>query len=123
MSTSYKVRRLSTVGPGVVDRTYRGRGAAGAFMAMSDQAGAVYDIASNESELFADDIEARLKNGDLKPTDLVLVDGTWTTFADSIPFGDVVHGEQQANRKMGLIIGAVLAVLALMYIVATLRAP
>ncbi len=105
----YKLRRLTQVGPGVVDRTYHGRGAAGAFMAASDQAGAVYDISANDFEMAHDEIETQLKSGMLKPTDLVFVDGTWTTLADSIPFGDLAHEKAKSNRSVGLIAGIVLA--------------
>jgi hypothetical protein len=44
----YRVRSLSTVGPGVVDRSDHGHGAAGVFNHMSDQAGAVFEIQAEE---------------------------------------------------------------------------
>jgi hypothetical protein len=88
----HRVRSLSTVGPGVVDSTYRGRGGGGVFMAMSDQAGAVFEVDAQEAELTEDQVIGALKSGQLKTTDLVFEGGRWTTFAESIVFEEVARG-------------------------------
>jgi hypothetical protein len=95
MST-YRVRQLQTVGQGVVDRTYQGRGAAGAFMAASDRAGAVFEVTASEVRLSADDILAMLRDGRLRSTDLVFTDGTWGAFTDCVYFED---GAEVAARR------------------------
>lgn len=97
MST-YRVRKLSTVGAGVVDRTYRGRGASAAFMAASERAGAVYEVSANEVRLSADEVMAMLRSGELASTDLVYADGAWGPLAESVYFEDVAHLAAKRER-------------------------
>src|SRR5258705_8777744 len=85
---TFRVRRLSTTGAGVVDSRYRGGGIGGAFNSMSDQAGAVYDVSAQEETLPHEEVVSRLKRGALRSTDLVYVDGKWSTLLDSMPFGE-----------------------------------
>lgn len=96
--TTYRVRKLSTVGRGVVDRTHHGRGAGAAFMAASDRAGAVYEVDASEATLGADDIIARLQSGDLSSTDLVFADGTWSALSESVYFEDAAHSAAKRER-------------------------
>jgi hypothetical protein len=94
MPLPYRVRKLSTVGPGVVDRTSYGRGSAGLFTAASEQAGAVYDIDAQEFTVSTkDEVDLALKNGQLKTTDLVFENGMWISLADSIEFEDTARGK------------------------------
>ena len=96
--TTYRVRKLSTVGPGVVDRSYRGRGAGGAFMAASEQAGAVYEIDSRELQLSADEITEMLRDGRLSSADLVFADGAWTAMTESLHFDEAAHAAAKRER-------------------------
>lgn len=97
MST-YRVRKLSTVGAGVVDRTSHGRGAPAAFMAASDRAGAVYEVSARELRLSADEVLAMLNDGTLASTDLVFADGTWSALAESVYFEDVAIKAAKRER-------------------------
>lgn len=96
--TTYRVRKLSTVGEAVVDRTFHGRGAAGAFMAASDRAGAVYDVSADELTLSADEVISMLQQGRLASTDLVFADGAWSALAESIYFEDAAHVAARRER-------------------------
>jgi hypothetical protein len=120
MTTLYKVRRLTQVGHGVVDRSTNVRGAPGAFMAMSDQAGAVYDVASTDAELTHEGVLEALKNGQLRPNDLVFADGVWSSLLESMAFGDEAAARQTANGRPLLIFGAFLALLIIAGVVAAI---
>jgi hypothetical protein len=112
MSRTFKVRSLSTSGPGVTAGSH-GHGAAGAFMAMSDQAGAVYDVNAKEIGLSEEEVAAQLKSGRIKTTDLVEEDGRWTTLADSMSFGDVARersGGEAFSRNMPYMLMGLLSV-------------
>lgn len=83
----YTVRRLSQVGRGEVQQV-QGRGGIGGIEHASAQAGAVYSIAAEELTLDEEQVIARLRQGWLRSTDLVLVDGRWSSLLDSAPFSD-----------------------------------
>jgi hypothetical protein len=55
---------------------------------MSDRAGAVFDVKASEATLNEAQVVDALRRGHLRSTDLVQVDGVWSTLADSMPFGD-----------------------------------
>jgi hypothetical protein len=120
MNACYPVRRLSQVGEGVVDSTHYARGAAGLFQSASDRAGAVYDVHAAELTLTHDEIMQQLQRGELRSTDLVQVDGAWSTLLDSAPFGEEAEkragGEALGRNLKYIAMGAGSFVLLLLYV-------
>jgi hypothetical protein len=75
----YRVRKL----------TQTGRGEAAHSRDISGEAGRVYDVAAEESELPADEIRSRLERSELISNDLVFENGAWVELVDSVAFGEV----------------------------------
>lgn len=73
-------------------RTRRGR----EYSTLSDHAGAVYDVDADEAVMQQAEVVAALRSGELRSSDLVNIDGVWTTLLDSPPFGEVA--ETRAGR-------------------------
>lgn len=73
----FRVRRLTQQGAGVSSSG-----------SMSDRAGAVFDVKASDASLTDEQVVQALRRGQLRSTDLVQVDGVWSTLADSLPFGD-----------------------------------
>lgn len=94
--TRFRIRSLSQSGPGVTAESPASRGT-GAFMALSDQAGAVYDVSARENSFTEAEVVTLLRQGRLNSGDLVLVDGAWTTLLDSVPFGDEAAGRARSE--------------------------
>lgn len=121
MALQYRVRYLRQTGDGEVELPSGGDGAMSVFGEVSARAGAVYQVAANEFEVSADAIVEELRSGDLKPTDLVLIDGTWMPLVDSQPFGELATAREAAltlrrNLRYGLALGGavVFAVLVIL---------
>ncbi len=114
---TFSVRRLSTSGQGQAARSsYIGFQGTGAFMALSDRAGAVYDIKAEELTLTHDEIVARFEARRLAANDLVQVDGRWCSFIDSMPFGEIAakHDRGAVFKRVWPYVAIGFGVIALM---------
>ena len=100
--TTFRYRQLSQTGEGEAatsGRTRRGR----AYSTATDKAGAVFEVASVESEATYEALLQMLRSGELSPSrDLVFSRGSWTPFEHSPEFfdalDDVVDHEQRAQK-------------------------
>lgn len=110
--TTYRVRRLTQTGQGVVQMEGRG-----AFAAATAQAGAVYDVAANEFECTEEQVLDGLRRGLLQTTDLVQQDGAWCSLADSIVFGDEAAKHAGGESLRRNFVGAVLVLGSIAFIV------
>jgi hypothetical protein len=96
-TTSFVVRRL-TVGPDLHDsRPFPGRGDFAGRVERMD--GAVHEVNSEDLRLSSDEVVGRLAGGELRSTDLVAFDGTWTTLADSLQFADAAEPYARRERR------------------------
>jgi hypothetical protein len=86
MPTSFAVRRLRQFGPVEQASISDGRDVFGAAESL---VGGVSEVATDEVRLTAEAIVDRLNDRWLRSTDLIFVDGGWTTIADSMPFAEV----------------------------------
>ena len=104
---SFVVRQLTRVGrPQCEARPVGGYrdpiGTAGAA------AGPVYEIEARELRLSADDVERWLESRTLHTTDLVFVDGSWMTIAESPPFSELAAPHARRERRLQTAKGALL---------------
>ena len=96
MPTSFIVRRL-TAGPTTSDpnTNYLDVGAE-----LDSVDGAVHQVNSQDLRLSSDDVVRLLERRELNSTDLVVVDGTWTTLADSMPFSEAAEPYARKERRV-----------------------
>lgn len=78
-------------------------------MSMSDQAGAVFDVASDDLSLEEADITRMLEQGALSSTDLVHFEGRWVSLVDAPPFGDAAEVAQRREQRARLAKHALMA--------------
>ena len=99
---SFVVRKLTQVGPPVrEERSFdESRDPLGNAASM---AGAVYEVDADEVRLSAAEIARSLEARRLRSTDLIMIDGTWTTLAESPPFSELAEPyARQERRKRNL---------------------
>lgn len=106
----YAVRRLAQHGRGEAASSFSaGPRGAHLFMSMSDQAGAVFDIASDDLSLDEADIARMLEQGELRSTDLVQFEGRWVSLVDAPPFGDAAEVAQRREQRVRFVKHALMA--------------
>jgi hypothetical protein len=71
-------------------------------------AGAVYEVGAEELSLSSEEIGACLEQRQLRSTDLVKIDGTWTTIAESVPFFEVAEPYARRERRIRYLKAAVM---------------
>jgi hypothetical protein len=82
-----RVRKLSPIGRGfIIPPSFRGGGYGSNTSGFGDE---VFEIEAEERDLTPGEITEALRNGQLRSTDLVLIDGQWISLRESDPFGDV----------------------------------
>lgn len=93
---SFAVRKLSKSGPYLYELSSSPRNSVenGASLA-----GAVHEVSCEELRLSSDELVARLEARQLRSTDLVMIDGTWTSIADSYQFSDVAEPHARRERR------------------------
>jgi hypothetical protein len=84
-ATRFRVRRLTHAGPGERAHQAAPRDSLGQ---LSEEAGKVYPIAAQESELPAEEILTHIRRGELASNDLVFENGAWAELVDSVAFGE-----------------------------------
>ncbi len=112
----FSVRKLTQSGPPIVD--YEKRYPSYRRNSVEDGsalAGAVYEVNCEELRLSSEDIAQRLEARDLRSTDLVMIEGTWTAIADSYQFEEIAepHARRERrarNTRSALILFAMIAV-------------
>lgn len=63
-------------------------------------AGAVYDVSCEQVSLSGEEIAECLEDRRLRSTDLVMIDGTWTSIAESVPFFEVAEPYARRERRV-----------------------
>jgi hypothetical protein len=115
----YRVRHLSTVGPGTIDLRGDPNMLDGRAQWMSAEAGRVFDIQSEELELSEDEVIASLRSGRLKSTDLVHENDTWVPLADSVVFAGTAKGRaiiESLRRNWTYLLVAIAVAAAVAYL-------
>ena len=97
-SSLFAVRKLTQSGPLIVDYETgsQSRNLAGAGVA---RAGAVHEVNCEELRLSSEEIARHLDARQLRSTDLVMIEGTWTTIADSYQFEEVAEPHARRERR------------------------
>jgi hypothetical protein len=110
MPTTYPVRRLIKSARPLPEGSpdFRDPFANGARMA-----GAVYDVSAEELRLTSREVVQWLDGRNLRTTDLVMIDGTWTTIAESIPFYEAAEPHAKRERRIRNLKSALLLFLSL----------
>jgi hypothetical protein len=81
-----RVRKLSPIGRGfIIPPSFQG-GYGSSTSGFGDE---VFEIEAEERDLTPGEITEGLRSGQLRSTDLVLIDGQWLSLRDSAPFGEV----------------------------------
>ena len=62
--------------------------------------GAVHEVNSQDLRLSSDEVVTLLERRELRSTDLIVVDGTWTTLADSMPFSEAAEPYARKERMV-----------------------
>jgi hypothetical protein len=71
----------------------------------------VPEVVAEEVRLSAEEVELRLSERWLRSTDLVLILGTWTTLADSLPFAEIARPFARRERVLLMVQDAMLPAL------------
>jgi hypothetical protein len=79
------------------------------FMSRSDQAGAVYDVHSDDLSLDEADITRMLERGELRSTDLVHFEGRWLSLVDAAPSTDAAEQAQRREQRARFVKHALMA--------------
>lgn len=96
-ATSYPVRKLTRAGR----PTYQPSSNPRDPLANAEQmTGAVWDVNCEELRLSSEQLLERLQRRQLRSSDLVMIDGTWTTIADSIPFSEIAEPFARRERRI-----------------------
>lgn len=95
LTLSYAIRRLRKSATSPANRSSNFRDPSANVDAM---AGAVYEIEAEELRLTAEAVAVRLEERWLRSTDLVMVDGHWTTLAESQPFSELAAPMARRER-------------------------
>lgn len=104
---SFVVRQLKQVGRPVYEARPE-RGFRDPMGTTSAAAGPVYEIEAQELRLSADEVAEGLALHELHTTDLVLVDGSWMTLAESPPFFEVAEPHARREQRIRAARGALL---------------
>lgn len=104
---SFVVRQLKQVGRPDYEAVRQGRSGDPAGT-LSAAAGPVFEIEAQELRLSADEVAERLSARKLHSTDLVFIDGTWVTLAESPPFFEVAEPHARRERRIQTAKGALL---------------
>lgn len=104
---SFVVRQLTQVGRPDYETVRQGRSGDPAGT-ISSAAGPVFEIEAQELRLSADEVAERLRARKLHSTDLVFIDGTWMTLAESPPFSEVAEPHARRERRVQAVKGALL---------------
>ena len=104
---SFVVRQLTRVGrPQRESRSAEGyRDPLGTA---ASAAGPVYEIEARELMLSADEVVGWLESRSLHTTDLILIDGSWMTIAESPPFFELAEPHVRRERRIQTAKGALL---------------
>ena len=95
-SHRFAVRKLTQSGPYVYEVVFNRKNSVerGASLA-----GAVHEVECEELRLSSEEVAQRLDTQQLRSTDLVMIDGTWTTIAESFQFEDVAAPHARRERR------------------------
>jgi hypothetical protein len=94
---SFVVRKLSKQGRSIYEASSNDRDPLANATAI---AGAVHEVRADELLLSSEEISTRLEGHQLRSTDLVKIDGTWTTIAESPPFFEIAEPYARRERRI-----------------------
>ena len=101
----YLIRQLTQSGPTVYERSTNCRDPLGNA---SSATGGVHEVAAEDLRLSSVEIAQRLDDRLLHSTDLVMIGGTWTTLAQSIPFCELAEPHARRESRERTLKGALL---------------